>query len=99
MKKAAGAAFFGVQRPSGLCAREDSNLHPAIAGPGPQPGASTSSATGASGTASIERGGFSHPALMPSDRPLTVPNTCSNEGKDFDGHRAEADDSPAADLR
>src|SRR3954454_5749741 len=29
------------------CAREDSNLHPAIAGPGPQPGASTSSATGA----------------------------------------------------
>src|SRR3954447_3121520 len=40
MKKAAGAAFFA-------CAREDSNLHPAIAGPGPQPGASTSSATGA----------------------------------------------------
>src|SRR3954452_11703721 len=39
-----------------VCAREDSNLHPAIAGPGPQPGASTNSATGAGGNASLAAG-------------------------------------------
>src|SRR3954469_19413969 len=38
-----------------------------------------------------------HEHLLPSDRPLTVPNTCSNEERDSDG-RHEADDAPAADL-
>src|SRR5215208_8483185 len=51
-----------------VCAREDSNLHPAIAGPGPQPGASTNSATGARGTGEYRAGAFAQTALMPSDR-------------------------------
>ncbi len=32
-----------------------------------------------------------HEHLLPSDAPLTVPNTCSNEGKESDGRRDEAD--------
>src|SRR3954463_3868903 len=41
---------------------------------------------------------FMHGQLLPSDRPPTVPNTCSTEGKDCDGG-PEAHDAPAADLR
>src|SRR4051812_45820718 len=50
-----------------VCAREDSNLHPAIAGPGPQPGASTNSATGAGGNASLAAESRQEPAARPRD--------------------------------
>ena len=44
-------AFAGLSS----CAEEDSNLHPGIPGQGPQPCASTNSATGAGGTARAQR--------------------------------------------
>ena len=67
MKKAPLAGLF-------QCAREDSNLHGPISPQGPQPCASTNSATGAWAASISRRSGRS---LSPSVGRARFPNTCS----------------------
>jgi hypothetical protein len=73
-----------------VCAREDSNLHPAIAGPGPQPGASTNSATGASGNASLA----ADPATNLPRRPRArLPLGCWSDSRER-GEKSAPEESP-----
>ena len=78
------------------CAEEDSNLHGRILPQGPQPCASTNSATGAGGVASIAT------ACFRRTPPLLCANTCSYRPTSTCSERSSADgpdEAPAGDLR
>src|SRR4051794_16960508 len=83
------------------CAEEDSNLHGPFSPQGPQPCASTNSATGAGGAAAAAAdGGEYSPRLIPSWPPATFSNTCSLSTSRTAREAAHGlDQAPAGDLR